>query len=939
MAVIFSRNLLAQSASHPPFMKWKKITTEHFEILYSADIESEAQRVANLSEHYLQYNLKTMKPSWRKTTIVLASEAAESNGGVNYAPYMAEYYNTPSTFAANEWYTTLSVHENRHMVQLNTINMGSRKIFWYAFGDYGSAVYTVLFVPSWTLEGDAVLSETSLTSGGRGRLPSFDLWQRTNELSTDPQNRYSYYRAYLGSPMDNYPYANFYVLGYHMVTYGRRTYGAMFWNDTVSDMGNGGPLAFAHMDDSIIRSTRDRNGILGLYQSTYDDLRAKWQQQVSGLTLTQSSTIVPAGDPLWSGCLSIHESNGKLYALQTGKSSLTGIVEITSAQKKRFIHNISIGHTLSYVSANERPLSIGGGKAVWVEDVADIRWGLRSYTSIMVCNLKTGASKRLFPQGKFTSAAISKDGSQIAAVEFDEKRRCSLVIIDAAGGSITSRFPAMGNDFYYDPAWSDNGQSVVTGVLAAGGSGLNLFDISTGRVTPLITLTTEEHPKTPYIAGKRVFYSSDYSGIDNIYVLDLATKRRYQVTSRKFGAYYPSVSESGENLYFSDYTVKGYSGEQMAINPGEWVPIQKVKVDRIDYFEPVVAQEAGRSVSAEVPSKEYKSENYSPLLNSIRFHSWMPQLLYYYGLAAYSDDPLHTTSIVAAYNYFPNENANSVLGYISYFGLFPVLTAGGTYGERVKPDADNNTIRWDERSAYGTITLPLNFSRGSRTLSLSGSVTGSYTEISNKSKIENSSTLIDNGNLTSLAWNALFVHAVEGTYLDIYPRWAQTVSLDYAHTPSGDYIGKQLAVAGALYFPSVFTHHSFYVNGGFESDSSYRYRFPMKFLYPWGYEEEYAEKYYKFTANYALPLAYPDIAIWKLLYIKRLNSELFYDFGRGTTSERDFLRRSAGVELTLQYNLLSNTNLLFATGFRFGYLFETDEYAFQVVYKLGGVFQ
>lgn len=915
--------LEAAYLNHPPSIKWKRITTEHFYIIYSEDIEAEAQRVANLSEHYLRYNVKTMKPDWRKTTIIIASELAVANGAVFYSPYKSEFYNSPSTFSAGEWFNTLTVHEGRHMVQFNTINSGDRKIFWYVFGDNGFAAYLFLFVPSWFLEGDAVLAETSLTDSGRGRVPNFDLWVRTNELASEPKNRYSYYRAYLGNPLDNYPVANYYVTGYHMVTYGRRKYGADYWYNTIDGMGKD-ISPFTYFDTSLQKNTPEGKNIEDIYHDAYNDLRAKWLEQKNSVRETPSQTLVAANNARWSAYLAAQESGGRIYALQTGKDLLTGIADVTDAKSQKLIRTVSISTALSGAASNERPFSVGGGKAVWTEDIYDARWGMRSYSSIMVCDLRSGATKRLHSKGKYLSAAISKDGKKIAAVEFDKKRRCSLVIMDSDKGTVLQKIAAKGDDFYFDPAWSDDGRSVAAGVLSVKGNGLYLFDVSRGSVRTLIPHRTDEHPKTPVFAKNFIFYSSDYSGIDNIYAINLKNGSRFQVTSRNYGAYFPSVSESGKTLYFSDYTVKGYSIEQMDIQPAKWTPIAKVKIHRIDYFEPVVAQEAGRSISRETPARVYESEKYTPMFHPFNVYSWMPLVIPYMGIEVYSEDYLRTTQIALGYNYNLNEDAHSVLGTMSYMGLYPVLSVGGIAGERVKADKDDNVITWNEKTAFVSALVPLDFSRGVHALTVSASVTAGMTKIEDKTKIENTAGIIDNGDFSSIAWVFDCTHTVRGTILDLYPRWGQFLNAAYSHTPSGDYSGRQLAFSGALFFPSVFPHHSLYFTGGYEYDEVDRYRYALKFRYPRCYEEDVFERFHMMTANYALPLIYPDIAIWKLMYIKRISSELFFDYGKGELSDKEFYRRSAGVELLFQFNLFSNPDILLEAGAGRVYCFDAD---------------
>ena len=78
-------------------------------------------------------------------------------------------------------------------------------------------------------EGDAVLMETLLTSGGRGRMPEFTMPIRTMLLSG---KRHSYYKMIFGS-YRNWS-ANPYPFGYLMAAYLRRQKGTFIWSDVMT---------------------------------------------------------------------------------------------------------------------------------------------------------------------------------------------------------------------------------------------------------------------------------------------------------------------------------------------------------------------------------------------------------------------------------------------------------------------------------------------------------------------------------------------------------------------------------------------------------------------------------------------------------------------------------------------------------------------------------
>ncbi len=216
---------------NPPSVEWRQLRTEHFHLIFPKEIEEDVQKVANRLEYLYTPLTKTMDAKMKPWTIVLSNRTAITNGYVSMAPRMSQFYPTPpqdQLTGGLDWYSLLSIHETRHMVQYDKLNTGMTKVFSYIMGEYGIAMCAIISTPLWFFEGDAVATETALTNWGRGRIPSFDVTERAILLSGD---RPSYYQAYLRSYQDFYP--NHYLLGYLLVTGARREHSADTWAKVV----------------------------------------------------------------------------------------------------------------------------------------------------------------------------------------------------------------------------------------------------------------------------------------------------------------------------------------------------------------------------------------------------------------------------------------------------------------------------------------------------------------------------------------------------------------------------------------------------------------------------------------------------------------------------------------------------------------------------------
>ena len=219
---------------HVPGIKWQKIDTPHFEIIFPEEIAHEGQRVANMMEHLYAPLGMTLGTDMKRTswTVLLTNQGVIDNAEAVLAPRRSPWFSPPdpSGYGPIECYNLYAVHEGRHMAQFDKMNQGLIRAAWILFGENGQFSMYGISIPWWFIEGDAVGIETALTRAGWGRMPAFNMEIRTLLLSGE---RYSYYKANFLSYKDWYP--NEYHLGYLFTTHVRREYGADAWSRILDD--------------------------------------------------------------------------------------------------------------------------------------------------------------------------------------------------------------------------------------------------------------------------------------------------------------------------------------------------------------------------------------------------------------------------------------------------------------------------------------------------------------------------------------------------------------------------------------------------------------------------------------------------------------------------------------------------------------------------------
>lgn len=931
---------------NPSGINWKSIDTGTYEIIFPEEITPLGQRVANLMVHYEKYNYHNFKTIPRRIPLVLINQYSEPNGFVSFAPFYSHWFTTPSSFNSIEWYKGLAIHEGRHMAQVNRLKEGAGKKTWrILLGESGTAAFSVLYIPAWFFEGDAVVMETALTKGGRGRTPYFDLWQRGLELEG---KRYSYYESYLGSYDSLYPYSDHYRLGYILCSYIEKHYGEKIWERVLSRTGRF--FLWYSFDSSLKHETG--KSMRELYDAALDEYRDLWTKQHNGLKITDTEIIIPEKKETWeSYLLPSAAPDGNLTAVMFSGEKKISLVRFSNNK----IENIKQlpYEVVSNCLMNEKVLTTGGNFALWRENIPDMRWGYKSFSDLKLLDLNNGSTRFITDKQRFIASTISNDGELAAGIEFGTDLKYYLKVIDTVSGKEILTDEIKDKGYLFDPSISPDKERIAVAALSEKGNSILLYSLITKKTDPLIENSFDERFRSPVFYKNYVIYGSDFSGIDNIYAIDIKTKKRYQVTSRPLGAYFPSVSN--DTLYFNDYSIYGYHAASIKLDEKKWIPLEQVDRRVINYIGSIHDQkiiDINEDIDL-IPDNEYKVDDYTPILNSINFYGWMPvfnstSTNFYVSLL--SQDVLQTTEIMLSYVHNFNENKNLGLASLVYSGLFPVIAVDGGYGGRAvylkdeSTDTDPVYLTWEEVTGSGKISIPLNFSRGIHSIQIEFGSEAGYIKIYDRNRDDYSSYdyMNEDGDLRYMRYFLSFTHMIRGAMNSVTPGIGEVLNTSFVNTPyNGDYRGSLYSAELALYLPGLTDTQGSKISGSYEKINYRNYIFPQQILFSRGYDAVRYENFFKCSAEYAFPILNFSTNIWKLIYFKRLNGNIFYDFGAGKSDKRYTYYRSAGLELTTLQNIFSNIYLSVEAGLRYSRCFDskndsrynTDKNRYELVIK------
>lgn len=926
LPVIFCNPLTGQyigTGQEPPGINWKEIKTEHFKIVFPEKIESDAQRVANTLEYQYHAVNKTMVYDAKPITLLLTTEGALANGYVAMAPRRSEWFGTPITVGADDgdWYNFLAVHEVRHIVQFDKImNRGFNMVLGYIFGETLPYILSSVLVPGWFWEGDAVLLETSLTRGGRGRDPSFDVGIRSLELS---HIRYSYSKAVLGSYKDYFP--DHYTLGYLLVTHVRRNHDADSWAKILgrSSFFTWYPFAFSGSAAGVIKRR-----VAGIYDDSLDELKGLWREQQDSLLITPVKKINPENKAYANYAYPQEALDGSVIARKSGMSDPQQLVRISKDGQEDKLTDTFAMITFSY--AND--------KMTWAELSHDPRWTKRSYSDIVIYNLKSEKKQKITDEGKYFTPALSSDGRMVAAIENSPERKSTLLVLDAETGDILYRAPNLDNESLRQPGWSEDGSAIAFTNQYTEGKALSIFYPEGNKVKQVIPHCWQGI-MNPIFYGDYILFNSIYSGIDNIYAVHIETGQTYQVTSRPFGAYNPSISQDGSELLFNDYTTHGADIVTMVLDTTDWIPTELVADRTVRYYDPVIKEEQGGDIYSidNIPTEKYTVSNYSLWKNALNFHSWsLVGDTLTPGFMIVSQDIMNTTELGLGIYYNRNEHEIGGDLSLSYAGLYPIIDIYLSKQNRttIYKFADKTKYHdtWTETTAAFGLRFPLTYLHGVYQRQIAISAYIQSTKINGQRYPEDYD--ISNGMFYPVWYQLSIAQVKQYVQKDIKPPFAQVLNFLYRHTPiKSDYQGQQLSAEAVLFFPSVFKHHSIWFKGNYEEQKSVNYRFPSVLDFPRGYKYSYYDRFYLGSVNYSLPLLYPEIHLGGYFYLKRIKTNLFYDHGLGEIDGDKKLYQSGGFELLFDHHWFL-LPIELEMGWRFSYKYKEKKGFSEFVFQL-----
>lgn len=562
MLGIVSWSIAPQAVAGDRKQQWRTLTTPHFYVHYyhtpSQNLTQVAQRIAKRIERAHEVLVRSLnhRPSGR-THIVVKDHTDSSNGYANVVPrsQITIFVTSPDGLGTlsdyDDWLYGLLVHEYVHVLHMDNIG-GIAKVFNAIFGRTWAPNQ---MQPGWFIEGLATYHESAQSAAGRMRSSIFDMMLRMEVLENQFLRIDQMSSNTRLQPRGNIPY----LYGGRFLKYIAERFGA----DKLARIAKEyGATAIPYAMNTLAKK------VLGVdYHELYSDFEKYLKQRyrssankVQQRGATKFRRITDTGEACNSPRFSL--DGGRLVFVDSTPYRDT-LVNLLDPQTDKVVQQYRIP------SIGNVALSPDGTHLLYQQNAT---WqGNYAFNDLYWRNLKDGAIRRLTRGLRARDPAIAPNGKSVAFVA-NRVGRNDLMLLSLVDGKTETLIKGEAAVFFFSPRFSPDGQSLVFAEKRPQG-GRDIVEVKLAdRTRRKITDDRALDDQPVYSAdGQRIYFSSDRTGIFNIYVYQRDTAALKQVTNVVGGAFEPAVGRHERKLYYVGYSAKGYDLHSMQLQPTKYL--------------------------------------------------------------------------------------------------------------------------------------------------------------------------------------------------------------------------------------------------------------------------------------------------------------------------------------------------------------------------------
>jgi Tol biopolymer transport system component len=526
---------------------WRTLRTEHFSIHYHEPLGLLARHFAAQAEAiHGRVSSGLGLTVAQHVEVILSDEDDSANGSATPLPYNTIRLRAvaPDDWSAlgdyDDWPTMLLTHEHTHILHLEHATGLPRLIQ----AIFGRSYTPQQYLPPWMIEGLAVVTESAHTTGGRVRSTLFDMYMRMDAL----ENRILGI-DWIGFDGEPWPHGHVrYLYGSAFLQFVASRYGERALGRFVEEYGA------RLVPYGINRAAKRATGktYVALYEEFKADLRERANavdQRVRAEGLVAGTRITFHGETTRSPR---YLPNGDVVYMVADERHVPELRTISLAHPEHVERITRIPNVGSVVPEP-------GGKRFLYSTTAYHR-GVYAFNELYTAERGDRRGTQITEAFRAREPDISPDGKHVVYVTHGAGTS-HLVLADRADIEHTRRMLVRSREReqVFTPRFSPDGKRVAYSAMSTGGyRDLWLVELETGMRTRLTYDRALDRGPVFSRDGRTLYFSSDRTGIANLYAYDLAGGQITQITNVVGGAYSPDVSPDGRALVYVGYSSKGF---------------------------------------------------------------------------------------------------------------------------------------------------------------------------------------------------------------------------------------------------------------------------------------------------------------------------------------------------------------------------------------------
>ncbi|MBQ8838427.1 MAG: hypothetical protein IJ005_03815 [Bacteroidales bacterium] len=720
IALLLPAGLRAQfyvTGDDPGKLKWSIIDTDNYSLIYPEGADSLARVYGR--------NLERFRVPVSRTTGYLGGGEGRlrmpvvlhtwntSNGSVAWAPKRMDLFTVPSAYEPEPmpWHTMLSVHESRHVTQMQFGMTSAMRPVYLIFGEMWNILASLLYPGLSNIEGDAVIAETALTASGRGRTADFLNYYKV-AFDNGDFRRWDQWR--LGSQRRYAP--DHYALGYLTIGGFRYLYDCPMFMSEAYHLSARRPYNLGAFYTTTRRLTGHKYE--EAFQEVCRTMHGIWQSETEARAPFIVSEAVTAEPRLYTDYYGFTFLGNRLYAIKKGHLNTPVVVRVDENGKEEMVSRFA--YQTSRLEADER-----SGGLLWSETLPDKRWTMKADSRLRYMDADGGRKHSLTSDEKLLFNPVSgaglrngfADGEMAAAsggelpeemvlsVRYRQEGGSSIVICGREDGGEVAEIAAPDSLQLVEAVRT--GLYIYVSAISEGGYGIYRYD---GMQWAAVLGPEPVKIRDLRCFGGEVVFSCDRTGSNEFYHFDPASGVLRQKTSLRYGGEDFVYSPDGRYLYYSAQTL---TGKRIFRTPADslldrcadfgqkhrWVLAEKlVRQER------EIAQAEGYAAAVTpVEAEISKPRRYRKAANMFNLHSWAPVYVNVDNIMSMSFDHVWQAASLGATGIMQNALATAVgeFGYsahkdpydlskwrhsgharFTYSGLYPVFEVAVNVNDR-----------------------------------------------------------------------------------------------------------------------------------------------------------------------------------------------------------------------------------------------------------------